>query len=322
MVNAKVRGDMSGLVVISPETKSQRIADIDLDSITNLYKKHGAILFSGFPFELNAFRDLTRRFCTHAVENRSGGRELIDPENSIQTVDPGDEPFPLHPELSREPWKPDVCFFACEKAPISGGQTIFCDGVELVRELPRRVRSALFKRKLRYDVPATREETRFWLKIEQPAADDLLNPPEDCPFEFREIRGVIHRSYVAPVFHRPMFHKGLAFGNFLLFSRYLHNDRSFPCFEDGTPVPDELVDPIQKTGEKLAVRRAWRLGDVLMLDNTRFLHARTAINELSARRIVTYFGYLNFASTEQDPLPNARWRNPGWLDESDAKILS
>jgi alpha-ketoglutarate-dependent taurine dioxygenase len=322
MMNATVSISKSGMVTISPEKPGQRINELARNSLISLYKKHGAILFSGFPFELTAFRDLTHRFCTHAVENLSGGREIVDSENNIQTVDPGDGPFPLHPELSREPWKPDVCFFACEKAPISGGQTIFCDGVELVRTLPRRVRSALFKRKLKYTVPATRAEVKFWLKTESPGPDDLLNPPEDCPFEFVEIGGVIHRSYVAPVFHKPMFHNGLAFGNFLLFSRYLHNDRSFPCFEDGSFVPDELVDPIQKAGERLAVRRAWRLGDILMLDNTRYLHARTAINNLSARRILTYFGYLNFACTKQDPTPNARWRNPGWLDDISEKIVT
>ncbi len=312
----------AGVAIISPKSPRQRVDDLPRDSIIRLYKKHGAILFSGFPFDLDAFRNLTRRFCTHAIVNLSGGREIVDLENNIRTVDPGDEPFPLHPELAREPWKPDVCFFACEKAPTSGGQTIFCDGVEVVRALPRRVRSALFRRKLRYTVPATRQEVKFWLKKDAPGPDDLRHPPEDCPFEFVEIMGVVHRSYVAPVFHRPMFHDGLAFGNFLLFSRYLHNNRSFPCFEDGSMVPDELVDPIQKTAEKLAIRRAWRLGDILLLDNTRFMHARTAVDKSSDRRILTFFGYLNFADTKRDLIPNARWRDPGWLDAVGEKVLT
>ena len=322
MNNVNISEDNVGFATITPKTSGQRLEDLDRATVRDIYKVHGAVLFSGFPFKIQSFRKLTNSFCSHAVNNLSGRREIVDAQNNIQTVDPGEKEFPLHPELSREPWKPDVCFFACEKAPVSGGQTIFCDGVQLVRKLPRRVRSALFRRKLKYIVPAKRAEVAFWMKKETPAPEDLINPPEDCPFEFIQIGGVVHRSYVAPVFHKPMFHNDLAFGNFLLFSRYHHNDRSFPLFEDGTPVPDELVDPIRKVGDKLAVRRAWRLGDVLILDNTRFLHARTAIHDLGARRILTYFGYLSFASTEQDPTPNARWRNPEWLNHAPPGILS
>lgn len=322
MNNINMSIDRAGFAIITPKTPGQHLIDLNKDAVKEVYKAHGAVLFSGFPFKIKAFRDLTNSFCSHAVNNGSGGREIIDAKNNIQTVDPGTKDFPLHPELSREPWKPDICFFACEKAPVSGGQTTFCDGVELVRKLPRRVRSALFRRKLRYNVPVRSAEVSFWMKKETPTPDDLENPPEDCPFEFIEIGGIAYRSYIAPVFHRPMFHNDLAFGNFLLFSRYHHNDRSFPLFEDGTPVPDELVEPIRKVGEKLTIHRAWRLGDILMLDNTRYLHARTAIKDLRARRILTYFGYLKFAVTKPDEIQDPRWRNPRWLEHAPPGILS
>ena len=103
----------------------------------------------------------------------------MDSKQQIQTVDPGEEAFPLHPELSREPWKPDVCFFACEKAPLSGGQTIFSDGIEIVRQMPRRVRTKLFNRKLRYNLPAKRSEVEFWMKKHSPTEAELKNQPDD-----------------------------------------------------------------------------------------------------------------------------------------------
>jgi hypothetical protein len=53
-------------------------------------------------------------------------------------------------------------------------------------------------------------------------------------------------------------------------------------------------------------------GDIIMIDNTRFLHGRNHILNLNDRRILTYFGYLKFACDKQDPVINAPWRNPNW----------
>ena len=57
----------------------------------------------------------------------------------------------------------------------------------------------------------------------------------------------------------------------------------------------------------------WRKGDVLMLDNTRFMHGRTAIRDPGKRRIATYFGYLRFARPDPEEPPNAVWRREDFL---------
>ena len=305
----------SSSVIISPDTEDQKLNDVNPQLVEDLYKKYGAILFRGFDFSVDNFRELTTTYCSHSVKNFSAGRETIDDINNIQTVDPGDNPFPLHPEMSREPWKPDVCFFACETAPKEDGQTFFCDGIELVRKLPTRVLKAFNRRKLHYSLVAPPEFLKYWLKTENYTDEDLNNPPEDCPFKFTKYAGKIFRTYEAPVLHKPMFSNKLAFGNFLLFARYIHNDKWFPVYEDGTIVPDDLVEVVRKTGEKLTEYKQWQEGDVMMVDNTRFLHGRTRIHNLKERRILSYFGYLRFACTKQDPVPNAPWRNPCWRDD-------
>ena len=53
---------------------------------------------------------------------------------------------------------------------------------------------------------------------------------------------------------------------------------------------------------------AWRAGDVLMLDNTRFMHGRTAILDANERLIASFFGYLGFAIPDSEEPPNAPWR--------------
>ena len=43
-----------------------------------------------------------------------------------------------------------------------------------------------------------------------------------------------------------MFSIKLAFGNFLLFALYIQDDKWFPVYEDGTIVPDEIVEVVKK----------------------------------------------------------------------------
>ena len=313
MVVIQKPGKEKSYVTFSPDCSTETIADIDRALIIDTYKEHGAILFRGFPFNVGVFQGLTTSFCSHSMFNKSAGREVIDHANKIQTVDPGDNPFPLHPEMGREPWKPDIAFFACENPPQQEGQTFFCDGVELVRKMPSRTLKAVNKRSLRYSLPIQDAGLKYWLKKDDYTEADMDNPPEDCPFEFIRHNGQIFRSYVQPFLHRPMFSNKLAFGNFLLFARYIHNDKWFPTYENDTIVPDDLVETIKKTGDKLSEYIQWQAGDVMMIDNSRFMHGRTRITNIAERRILTYFGYLKFACPKQDPVPNARWRQTDWL---------
>ena len=45
-----------------------------------------------------------------------------------------------------------------------------------------------------------------------------------------------------------------------------------------------------------------------MLDNTRFMHGRTAITDPGERLIATFFGYLNFALPDPEEPADAPWR--------------
>src|SRR5690242_2120745 len=110
--------------------------DIPEAMFVDAYKRYGAMLLRGFDLDFERFRALTDRYCATSVFNDSPGREVLDDALNIQTVNIGKEAFPLHPELSREPWKPDVAFFYCMSPPTTGGETTVCDGIEIVKNLP------------------------------------------------------------------------------------------------------------------------------------------------------------------------------------------
>lgn len=288
--------------------------------VVALYKQHGALLFRGFPFDLERFRRFTSAYCAGSVFNESPDRLLLDEENNIQSVNGGVDAFPLHPELSREPWKPDVCFFLCLSPPREAGETTVCDGVELVRRLPAEVREGLARRRLLYVQNASGETLRYWLGTDRPTAAQLAAPPPNCPYRFVVTGdGRVMRAFTRPALHRPMFSSDLAFGNFLLFSRYYLDRPNFPVFETGASVPAEWVEAVKAVSDAITAPVPWQAGDLLMLDNTRFMHGRRAIVDAQDRLIASYFGYLDFARPDAEEPIDAPWRRSVFVPPDKAR---
>lgn len=299
------------VLIIADQVAS--LASVDHKQIAALYREHGAILMRGFSTDLAAFERFASDFCPVAVRNDSRNRVALGGSGAIQSVNLGVQPFPLHPELSREPWKPDTCFFYCLVPPSAGGSTTLCDGAEIVRQLPTELVEAMAGRRIRYLAPAGPAVLQYWLGTTQPDPDRLAKPPASCPYDFVWVGDQLARSFTRPLLHRTMFGGELAFGNFLLFARYLRGIRNFPLLEDGSVVPDAWVEAVKAVSDRLTVPVDWREGDLLMLDNSRFMHGRTAVTDPDARRIATYFGYWDGAIPDVEEGPDPVWRRPGFV---------
>lgn len=286
--------------------------DIPEAMFVDAYKRYGALLLRGFSLNFERFRGLTDRYCSASVFNESPGREVLDDALNIQTVNIGKEAFPLHPELSREPWKPDVAFFWCMNPPSVGGETTVCDGIEIVKNLPASARDEFARKRLRYTRETSPAVRKYWFGTETPDDAALNNPPPQCPFQFGRARGMVLQTFTRPALHRTMFQGELAFGNYLLFGRYLKGSNNFPTFENGEFVPDELLAPVKDVSDALTVPIDWAAGDVAVVDNSRFMHGRNRILDVAERRIATYFGYLKFAIPDPEEGPDPLWRKPGF----------
>ncbi len=219
---------------------------VDAALVEQEFRNHGALLLRNFDFDVGTFRLFAERLCKTSVFNESPNRALLDPESSIQSVDLGSAPFPLHPELSREPWRPDACLFACFRPPTSGGETTICDGAEIVRRLPPSLVAAMGQRRLFYLQVASPAALEYWLGTATPTRGQLGSPPPSCPYFFLALDGGIIRGFSRPLLHKPMFHDGPAFGNFLLFARDYQGVPDFPELDDGQPVPDEWLDAVRE----------------------------------------------------------------------------
>ncbi|MGB5623990.1 MAG: TauD/TfdA family dioxygenase [Gammaproteobacteria bacterium] len=284
------------------------LADVDAGDVIQLFTTHGALLLRNFNYDLAGFRAFSGQFCSRFVRNESGKRDQVSADGTTQSVNLGREAFPLHPELSRVPWRPDIAWFACARPPASRGETLVCDGVATAAGLDADTRAYLATRSVLY-----REETppgafTEWLGIPPPDDTTLAALSAHSPFLFQRAEGRIFRSFTAPFLHRPLFTDQPAFGNFLLFARRMLHTRQFPLYEDGSLIEDEICDQIARVSDKLTAAHRWQAGDILMLDNSRFMHGRNPVDDPDNRVIWTQFGYASFLRAD-DPRREQLWRH-------------
>ena len=174
------------------------LLSIDESEIISNYKQHGAILFRGFDLSVKAFADFVRKFCIGSAFNESEDRLLLDGANNIQTVNQSPYALPMHAEMSRDPWMPDVCFFGCLNSPTKGGETLICDGIEIVDNMEQDVFDAFESHRLLHAQSASPELCKYWLNTPDPDDAALNNPPKDCPYDFSRVGEKIIRSFSIP----------------------------------------------------------------------------------------------------------------------------
>lgn len=287
------------------------LSALDMIAVMTAFRADGAILIRGARFTVDDFRDFAQAICPVSVFNESPDRLELEEQGAVQSVNLGADAFPLHPELSREPWRPDACFFACIEPPADQGQTTYCDGIALADALPAKIRAAMDGRELLYIQPATRNTLQYWLGSAIATPQILANQPKEGPYTFKAVGSRIVRYFKRPLLSPTRFTNKLAFANFLPFARDYLGLPNFPCLDNGQPVPEEWMDAVREGAEKLTYQVDWKKGDVLIVDNSRFMHGRRAITDPDNRMIATYFGYLKDAA----PMPGEPDR-PVWRQEN------
>jgi alpha-ketoglutarate-dependent taurine dioxygenase len=307
-MNDPVRTEPDRAIVTLQASDGNALESLSTSHVIDLFQTHGALLLSGFRFDLASFTAFTRRFCSRFVRNESGRRMPVSRDGTTQTVNLGHEPFPLHPELSRVPWRPDIAWFACARPPAVGGETLVCDGLAVVPRLSAALRARLANRALRYREETPMDAFTQWLGVGIPDDGMLARLSATSPFGFERRGSRIFRSFTRPFLHQPLFSDAPAFGNFLLFARYMLRTNEFPTFEDGTLIPDDICTELKAATDALTIAHRWRAGDVLMLDNSRFMHGRNTVTDPGERVIWTQFGYAGFLPAD-DPRQSEPWRH-------------
>lgn len=265
-------------------------------SLPNLLKSSGVILLRGFNHDVTAFSTLVQH-CSRRVTvdpaRRSSGQHT-------QLVDAGLDAVGLHLENGNAPLLPDVIWFYCEVPPARGSQTTVCDGEAVLPRLTPATAATFRERAIRYERVVPEAIWKRYLIHELDLRDDpsVVGDQHLARLEAlsggtslqRLPDGSLRYRFRTHAVHRSRFSARPAFANSLLGPSWNYETPDIR-FDDGTSIDEVLWDEISRATDTCTRTIDWQRGDVAIIDNTRFMHGRRAIED-PARVIHNAQSYL------------------------------
>ncbi|MFH8787799.1 TauD/TfdA family dioxygenase [Streptomyces roseoverticillatus] len=271
--------------------------------------RHGALYLRGLPVhdvdDFAKVRDVL-------IPQRTPYREKATPRSSYgndvysSTDLPPNQPIRMHNENSYTLTFPGLLLFACLTAPEEGGATPVADCREVLRRLPAglvaRMRAAGWVLSRTYSEHISLDwRTAFATEsredVEKYCADNLISCEWDSSgaLRTRQLRPGIIRH---PATGEEVWFNHMAFWNSWSLDEEIREallDEFGPdglpfetALGDGKPLTGEDIETINAAYEGATLRRTWRPGDVLLVDNVLATHGRDPFR--GDRRIVVAMG--------------------------------
>ena len=262
--------------------EGERVADLDVRRAKAILGRNGHVLLRGFVRDLREFERLTRRFSKRFRVHGNPHRVWASADGQTQAVDPGASALPAHSEMSYNPHYPDTLWFYCLSPSPRGGETTLCDGISVLDAFDPRVREFFLTKRIEYRHTYEKEAwsralrtSRVTLARIKLFALTLLfrRRGKVMGFSFDQAER-LHVQYVTSACTRESTGRW-AFANSVEIS--LMPKGGGVCLEGGAPIPNDILEAVRNTTNRLSRRVPWRSGDVLMIDNTRVMHGRVSI---------------------------------------------
>ncbi|MFJ6581155.1 TauD/TfdA family dioxygenase [Streptomyces sp. NPDC091368] len=205
---------------------------------------------------------------------------------------PPQRPMCMHHELSYAGQFPGLLCFACLEAPTAGGATGLADAAAVLDALPENevarfeAEGWILTRAYHEEIGASRSQA---FGTDDPAAIDAYCRANGIEADWGpdgSLRTRQHRSAVVrhPDSGRSCWFNQIAFLNQwtmdpevrqFLVDEYGPDGLPFDTrYGNGDPVPADTVELINRVYEDHTVRRPWRDGDLMLVDNVRTAHSR------------------------------------------------
>jgi hypothetical protein len=279
---------------------------LDTDAAMSGLADRGAVLIRRPGTSESDYTDfgdvLVRTLRHHATGSQE--RDLVRPDKDISTVNKGSDAIPLHREASYLPERPDVLLFYCERPPRVGGQTTLCDGVGLLHALPALVREYVqdgdgASLVWTWDLPVERWSAAFGTRSPLQAEEHFTRLREgfaswerlETHFNGDQLHGVFRTRCVIPT----RFGGARSFCNSVMayYDRepgpYVAKHMYHLALPDGSAFSPAVLADIRDYAERHTYELAWHPGDILLVDNARFMHGRRAVTD-AHRRILVRLG--------------------------------
>jgi len=281
------------------------INDYNLTKIVNSFKENGALIIRGGDPTVEDFEALSKEFMVPMVHHSISTieRDIVNADATTSTVNKGMDAIPLHREGSYAPGCPDILMLYCVKPSDRGGETVVCDGVHLLETLPDRVRNFVDATVLKWQWEAPRERWQSTLRAK--TKDEALTRLEqikskfavwedfDAKFEADRMYGSYKTLCAIPTKwgNKRAFCNSLLIYHFREASEYYARELFSLTLDDGSPFPMQMLKEISEYAERAACNVTWQPCDILLIDNSRFMHGRRVFSDTS-RRILIRMGHI------------------------------
>ena len=259
---------------------AQQVVNTTHPQIKKQLIEQGWVLLRNEHYDVTSFSELMNGLCQRLTYDPA--RENITRQS--QKVDAGTQAMGLHIENGSTPLPPDIIAFYSEKSASRGSQTTLCDGHEVWKNMPDALKQKFTEPMTisRYlPKPIWQKYVATALQIEdteQVGIDELerfiqmvpgqrISPAHDD--------GVQYQLSMPMVRHDNL--KGVpAFANTLLGPSYNYEKPHF-YFADGSEISPDLLLELAERCEARTSEINWQDGDLVIIDNKRFMHGRREI---------------------------------------------
>lgn len=284
-ITAPATGEHGTLIEAGPGTD---ILKVPAREIVGRFKSTGIVLFRGFDLDLGMFQTLTEKVSAGFISYDGGAaaREYVNGDPTVMTVSEPTHsyPVPLHGEMYYVERKPLILWFYCVKPVKAGGETTVGDGTWILKNLSDRTRGLFEENRIKYVMifPEGR-----WQKIFH--TEDIEEVRRHC--ERNDYRmhidakdGSVVAEYVSDAIWKTRFGEERSFiNNVFAITRWEWAGVPYRKvrLEDGRRIPEEIIQELWEIEARATREVAWKPGDVLMVDNTRFLHGRRRFEDMT-----------------------------------------
>ncbi len=175
------------------------------------------------------------------------------------------------------PFSPDLYWFYCATPAGAGGETTYCDGLQLLQalgaELPRFFREQRICWHNHFPAQIWR---RAYGIASRAQAEQLLQAMRGAfaglHYRFDGDDG-LHLSFVTSAIRRSKHGDHEVFANSLLMRDRLRS-MYHATLADGAAIPASIYAELEVAAARLTYAHHWQAGDIIVVDNTRVMHGR------------------------------------------------
>lgn len=268
---------------------------IKKNKVIEEFEEKGIVVFKNYNFNKKSLWNFVKKF-SYQFSNDADRRDIKFDNKNIRGVDPGNQEIKLHSESSFNTACPEIIWFYCNQAPSKnskGGETTICDGIMIWDKLSLKTKKFFLANcieyflKIKINLANNFKHKRKWFLNNIGVTNPVLNP-KTSTLDF------IQKTFAVNETRLP---GKLAFANHLLIDLKYEPQIIYRKIAGKKMLPKNINKEINKIVKKYTFKIKWQNGDLVMLDNKRFMHGRTKFKVKSKREIINVqtklsnFGY-------------------------------